>query len=93
MPLLLLYKKMVEYHDILWDIATAKNSGVSDVEVLYKYAPPISSFFNWRDSRVMDEISWYGWFIGKFMNPMYQHKSCFKVVTLTIISFPLRFFR
>ena len=70
MPLLLLYKKMVEYHDILWDIATAKNSGVSDVEVLYKYAPPISSFFNWRDSRVMDEISWYGWFIGKFMNPM-----------------------
>ena len=65
-----LYKKMVEYHDILWDIATAKNSGVSDVEVLYKYAPPISSFFNWRDSRVMDEISWYGWFIGKFVDPM-----------------------
>ena len=68
--LLLLYEKMVEYHDILWDIATAKNSAVSDVEVLYKYAPPISSFFNWRDSRVMDEISWYGWFIGKFVNPM-----------------------
>ena len=69
-PCFLLYKKMVEYHDILWDIATAKNSGVSDVEVLYKYAPPISSFFNWRDSRVMDEISWYGWFIGKFVDPM-----------------------
>ena len=70
MPLLLLYKKMVEYHDILWDIATAKNSNKTDVEVLYKYAPPISSFFNWRDSRVIDEISWYGWFIGKFVNQM-----------------------
>jgi len=57
-------RTMVEYHDILWDIATAKNSGVSDVEVLYKYAPPISSFFKWRDARVIDEISWYGWFIG-----------------------------
>lgn len=61
---------MVEYHDILWDIATAKNSKLPDVEVLYKYVPPISSFFNWRDSRVMDEISWYGWFIGKFVNQM-----------------------
>lgn len=57
---------MVEYHDILWDIATAKNSDVSDVEVLYKYAPPMSSFYQWRDARVMDEISWYGWFIGAF---------------------------
>lgn len=57
-------RTMVEYHDILWDIATAKNSAVSDAEVLYKHAPPISSFFMWRDSRVMDEIAWYGWFIG-----------------------------
>ncbi|KAL7428471.1 hypothetical protein ACHAXM_001315 [Skeletonema potamos] len=60
-------RTMVEYHDILWDIATAKNSGVSDVEVLYKYAPPISSFFKWRDARVIDEISWYGWFIDYWM--------------------------
>ena len=55
-------RTMVEYHDILWDIATAKNSGIDDLEVLYKYTPPISSFFAWRDARVMDEISWYGWF-------------------------------
>jgi hypothetical protein len=59
-------RTMVEYHDILWDIATAKNSGISDVEWLYKHAPPMSSFFTWRDARVMDEIAWYGWFIGAF---------------------------
>jgi len=59
-------RTMVEYHDILWDIATAKNSGISDVEWFYKHAPPMSSFFTWRDARVMDEIAWYGWFIGAF---------------------------
>jgi len=72
-------RTMVEYHDILWDIATAKNSGVSDVEVLYKYAPPMSSFFTWRDARVMDEIDWYGWFIdywmeGGLQRDIYNHQ-------------------
>ena len=58
---------MVEYHDILWDIATAKVSNLNINDVMYRYRPPIDSFFEWRDLRVMDEIQWYGWFIDYWM--------------------------
>lgn len=60
-------RTMVEYHDILWDIATAKNSNLSYLDVLYRHSPPIASFFEWRDYRVLDEIHWYGWFIDYWM--------------------------
>ena len=60
-------RTMVEYHDILWDIASAKESGLASVDVLYRFRPPIDSFFTWRDLRVIDEISWYGWFIDYWM--------------------------
>ena len=60
-------RTMVEYHDILWDIATAKQSNLNIKDVLYRYRPPIDSFFEWRDLRVMDEIQWYGWFIDYWM--------------------------
>ena len=56
-------KTMVEYHDILWDIASAKVSGLAYNDVIYKYRPPIDTFFEWRDRRVMEEVHWYGWFI------------------------------
>ncbi len=60
-------RTMVEYHDILWDIASAKVSNLNINDVLYRYRPPIDSFFEWRDLRVMDEIQWYGWFIDYWM--------------------------
>ena len=60
-------RTMVEYHDILWDIASAKNSKLSYTYVLYRFRPPLSSFFEWRDYRVLDEIRWYGWFIDYWM--------------------------
>ena len=61
-------RTMVEYHDILWDIARLKASpGMEDVDILYTYRPPIDYFFQWRDLRVMDEIHWYGWFIDYWM--------------------------
>ena len=60
-------RSMVEYHDILWDIASAKASGLAYNDVIYKYRPPIDTFFDWRDRRVMEEVHWYGWFIDYWM--------------------------
>ncbi|KAL7545561.1 hypothetical protein ACHAWF_008911 [Thalassiosira exigua] len=79
-------KTMVEYHDILWDIATAKNSGLSYLDVLYRYRPPIESFFEWRDYRVLDEIHWYGWFIDYWMEgvALSHFSSCSPTLTKTV---------
>jgi len=36
-----------------------KNSPSMNInDILYRYRPPIDSFFEWRDYRVMDEIQW-----------------------------------
>ncbi|KAL9178722.1 hypothetical protein ACHAXT_003853 [Thalassiosira profunda] len=72
-------KTMVEYHDILWDIASAKKSNLSYLDALYRYRPPIDSFFEWRDLRVLDEVHWYGWFIDYWMEgglrrDIFEHK-------------------
>ena len=58
-------RTMVEYHNILWDIAVGKASGYGSYDwgsdaVVYKYRPGLSSFLQWRDLRVLDEINWYG---------------------------------
>lgn len=43
----------VENHDTLAD--------------LYSDRPPIEDFLDWRDLRVLEECSWYGWFIDYWM--------------------------
>ena len=58
---------MVEYHDILWDIASAKKSNLAYMDVIYNTRAPLAAFLVWRDLRVMEEISWYGWFIDYWM--------------------------
>lgn len=72
---------LVEYHDILWDIGYAKTYSESSTvnERLYSERPPLVDFLDWRDLRVLDEISWYGWYIdywmeGGLMRDMYNHK-------------------
>lgn len=55
-------KSMVEYHDILWDIGYAKTwaDAMVNKDTIYGERPPLDDFHQWRDLRVMDEISWYG---------------------------------
>jgi len=60
-------RTMVEYHDILWDIASAKKSNLGYMDVIYNTRAPLAAFLVWRDLRVMEEISWYGWFIDYWM--------------------------
>ena len=75
-------KTMVEYHDILHDISSVKISEghlASDIflpsvinswgreDIFYQTAAPVSSFLEFRDNRVMEEISWYSWFIDFWM--------------------------
>ena len=59
----------VEYHDILWDIGFAETyeDAFQRIENLYVERPPLEDFLLWRDLRVIDEISWYGWFIDYYM--------------------------
>ena len=74
-------RSMVEYHDILWDIGYAKTytEATERIANLYSERPPLEDFHEWRDEVVIDEISWYGWFIDYWleeglMRDMFTHK-------------------
>ena len=62
-------RTLVEYHDILWDIDYAETFDVAfaNSAKLYRERPPLSDFLSWRDERVIEEISWYGWYIDYWM--------------------------
>lgn len=62
-------RSMVEYHDILWDLgyATTWEDASLLSNNLFGAAPPLDDYYEWRDSRVQDEVHWYGWFIDYWM--------------------------
>jgi len=62
-------RSMVEYHDILWDLgyATSWEDATLLSDKLYEQRPLIDDYYEWRDSRVLDEVHWYGWFIDYWM--------------------------
>jgi len=74
-------RTLVEYHDILWDIDYAKTFEIAfaNSDKLYQERPPLDDFLTWRDERVIQEISWYGWYIdywmeGGLMRDIFTHK-------------------
>jgi len=74
-------RSMVEYHDILWDLgyATTWEDATLLSDNLYEDLPTTDDYHEWRDSRVLDEARWYGWFIdywmeGGLMRDIFTHK-------------------
>lgn len=53
---------MIEYHDILWDISHTKTWVDASLQLnhLYSEKLPIEEYLEWRDSRLIEEIHWYG---------------------------------
>ena len=49
-------------HDILWDLgyATTWETATQHSDNLYNQQPTLQEYYDWRDSRVMDEACWYG---------------------------------
>ena len=49
-------------HDILWDLnyATTWEAASQHSSNLYDQQPALEEYYEWRDSRVMDETCWYG---------------------------------
>mmetsp|Transcript_2513 Transcript_2513/g.5578 ORF Transcript_2513/g.5578 Transcript_2513/m.5578 type:complete len:397 (+) Transcript_2513:640-1830(+) len=62
-------RSMAEYHDILVDLGYPTEWADPAVrqEMLYNQHPEIEAMYEWRDSRVLDECRWYGWFIDYWM--------------------------
>jgi len=74
-------KCMYEYHDIRWDLGYADDwvEAQKNVDNLYSKRPPLDDFLEWRDERVLDEVSWYAWVIDYWMESglmrdMFTHK-------------------
>jgi len=74
-------RSMVEYHDILWDLGYASTWEDATImsDNLYGNQPDLDDYYEWRDARVLDETSWYGWFIdywmeGGLMRDVFTHK-------------------
>ena len=53
---------MIEYHDILWDISYTKTWVDASLQLSHLYSEklPIEEYLEWRDSRLIEEIHWYG---------------------------------
>lgn len=54
----------------MWDLGFADNypDALEHEFDLYENSPPDDeSFLNWRDTRLLDEIHWFGWFIDYWM--------------------------
>merc|ERR1719287_409662 len=62
-------RSMVEYHDILWDLGyvTTWEDATLLSDNLFGQQPPLDDYYEWRDSRVQDEVQRYGWFIDYWM--------------------------
>jgi len=62
-------RSMVEYHDIVWDLgyATTWEQATNFSKSLFNGKPHLDEFYAWRDSRVLDETRWFGWFIDYWM--------------------------
>lgn len=74
-------RSMIEYHDILWDLnyATTCLEARAMSGNLFENQAPEEKYHEWKDSRVMDEIHWFGWFIdywmeGGLMRDVFTHK-------------------
>lgn len=74
-------RSMVEYHDIIWDLgyATTWEDASLLSGKLFGQQPPVDDYYEWRDSRVEDEVAWYGWYIdywmeGGLLRDIFTHK-------------------
>ena len=61
---------LVEYHDILHDIDYANNAADAYAKEgnVYRERAPLEKYLEWRDSRTIYEINWWGkclqWFLS-----------------------------